>query len=198
MIPVFPTAYFGNILYFRSIIRHSDVMIESKEHFIKQTYRNRTEILTASGVQQLSIPVIRKNGSKTVIEDVEISFDTDWRKDHWKAIESAYSNSPYFEHYGSEVKELIYQNETNLLKFNQNILERVFSWLGIATTCTFNENFGIDSLDSITWLNKTRLYNPIETTNYVQVFGAPGEFEINLSILDAIFCEGPMTRKILI
>ncbi len=198
MIPVFPTAYFGNILYFRSIILHLDVMIESKEHFIKQTYRNRTEILTANGVQQLSIPVIRKNGSKTVIEDVEISFETDWRKDHWKAIESAYSNSPYFEHYGSEVKELIYQNETNLLKFNQNILERVFSWLGIATTCTFNENFGIDSLDSITWPNKTRLYNPIETSKYVQVFGAPGEFEINLSILDAIFCEGPMTRKILI
>lgn len=195
MIPVFPTAYFGNILYFRSIIRHSDVMIESKEHFIKQTYRNRTEILTASGVQQLSIPVIRKNGSKTVIEDVEISFDTDWRKDHWKAIESAYSNSPYFEHYGSEVKELIYQNETNLLKFNQNILERVFSWLGIETTTHFSEEFR----NSDTNLSSSRSKESIPLHDkYVQVFGVPGEFEVNLSILDAIFCEGPMARQLLI
>jgi hypothetical protein len=195
MIPVFPTAYFGNILYFRSIIEHSDVMIESKEHFIKQTYRNRTEILTSSGVQQLSIPVIRKNGSKTVIEEVEIAFDTDWRKDHWKAIESAYSNSPYFEHYGSEVKELIYQNETNLLKFNQNILERIFSWLGIDTRTRFSEEFR----NSDTNISSSRTKESIPNKDkYVQVFGAPGEFEVNLSVLDAIFCEGPMTRKILI
>jgi hypothetical protein len=195
MIPVFPTAYFGNILYFRSIIRHSGVMIASKEHFIKQTYRNRTEILTSSGVQQLSIPVIRKNGSKTVIEDVEISFDTDWRKDHWKAIESAYSNSPYFEHYGPEVKDLIYQNETNLLKFNQNILERVFSWLGIETTARFSEEFR----NSDTNLSSSRSKESIPNQDkYVQVFGVPGEFEANLSILDAIFCEGPMARKLLI
>ena len=195
MISVFPTAYFGNILYFRSIIEHSDVMIESKEHFIKQTYRNRTEILTSSGVQQLSIPVIRKNGSKTVIEEVEIAFDTDWRKDHWKAIVSAYSNSPYFEHYGTEVKDLIYQNETNLLKFNQNILERVFSWLGIETTTHFSEEFR----NSDTNISSSRTKESIPNKDkYVQVFGAPGEFEVNLSILDAIFCEGPMARQLLI
>ena len=198
MIPVFPTVYFGNINYFRSIILQSEVMIESKEHFIKQTYRNRFEILTSNGVQQLSIPVIRKNGSKTVIDEIEISYDTDWRKDHWKAIESAYSNSPYFDHYGIEVQELIYQNESNLLKFNLNIQNRIFKWLGIEVNSKFTIDFEKSEFNYLNTLNQTRINDKTELKKYIQVFGNFGDFESNLSILDAIFCLGPMARNILI
>jgi hypothetical protein len=198
MTPVFPTVYFGNVNYFRSIILQSEVMIESKEHFIKQTYRNRFEILTSNGIQQLSIPVIRKNGSKTVIDEIEISYDTDWRKDHWKAIESAYSNSPYFDHYGIEVRELIYQNESNLLKFNLNIQNRLFKWLGIEVNSKFTIDFEKSESNYLNTLNQTRINDKTEVKKYIQVFGKSGDFESNLSILDAIFCLGPMARNLLI
>ena len=189
---IFSTSYFGNILYYSQLIKCASISIEAKEHFIKQTYRNRCEILTANGIQVLSIPVIRKNGSKTSTDEVEISLDTDWRKDHWKAIESAYSSSPYFEHYGGEIKELIYQNETNLLKFNKNIQDRIQSWLGIATETEFTTEYkGVD--DGFVTNLKSNSY-----IEYIQVFGEPLSFKENLSIVDAIFCLGPMARKLLI
>lgn len=189
MPPVFPTAYFGNLNYFRALFNYSTIEIEAKEHFIKQTFRNRCEILTAQGIQALSIPVIRVNGSKTVTDQVTISHDTDWRKDHWKAIESAYSSSPYFEHYGSEVRDLIYQNESNLLLFNATILRSIIKWLDIPITTSFTNEYRI---------NKEQIdisSDPVK--KYIQVFGEPNSFLDNLSILDAVFCLGPMTRKIL-
>ncbi len=197
MIPVFPTVYFGNLAYYRSLFSFEEVKIESKEHFIKQTFRNRCEILTSNGVQQLSIPVIRKNGSKTVIDEIEISNDTDWKKDHWKAIESAYSNSPYFEHYGIEVKELIYQNETNLLKFNKIIQDKIFTWFDIKTVTSFTDEFCRQEIDFRSNLNQNRLNTHEGLKTYIQVFGDSSQFTSNLSILDALFCQGPIARKLI-
>jgi hypothetical protein len=188
MIPTFSTTYFGNISFFSEIIKHKSIVFEAKEHFIKQTYRNRCEILTSNGVQQLSIPVIRKNGSKTSIDEIILSHDTNWRKDHWKAIESAYSSSPYFEHYGIEVKELIYQEETNLLKFNAFIFDRICTWLGIDCSFSFSEEY-LNSIHSIK--------NIADPKKYIQVFSEDKSFYQNLSILDAIFCLGPMARKLI-
>jgi len=191
---ILPTVYFGNIHYFKTLFSYQSVLIEAKEHFVKQTFRNRCEILTSNGVQQLSIPVVRSNGSKTTIDEVTISFDTDWRKDHWKAIESAYSSSPYFEHYGQEVKELIYQEETNLLKFNQLIQCRISNWLGLDHSFRFTSSFSPNSNLDFNYLNQNVKGDVIK---YIQVFEDRTSFCENASILDAIFCLGPMARNLL-
>lgn len=191
MIPIFPTSYFGNIYYFKTLFQYKEICIESKENFIKQSLRNRCEILTANGVQQLSIPVIRKNGSKTPIDEVEIATNLDWQKNHWKAIESAYSSSPYFDHYGIEVKELIYNKEVNLLKFNDLIFNRVFLWLGIETKINYSTEY--QNIEGM--IDYRSNFPEIPLPDYIQVFG--NSFEPNLSILDAIFCLGPMSRKVI-
>jgi len=200
MISLFPTSYFGNINYFRTLAQEKNVLIEGKEHFPKQTFRNRFEILTSNGIQSLSIPVNKINGTKTLTEDIEISYLTDWRKDHWKAIESAYSSSPYFEYYGVEVHELIYQNENNLIKFNQKIIERIINWLEIPSEINFTSEytFGETSTNDFreTLCSKKQNYSP--QLKYTQVFESQIEFTENLSILDAIFCLGPMARKLII
>jgi hypothetical protein len=189
---VFPTAYFGSLSYFAALTQEGTVAIEAKEHFIKQTLRSRCQILTANGVLTLSIPVIRKNGSKTSVDAVEIAYDTNWRNDHWKAIESAYSSSPYFEHYGVDVKELLYHNESNLLKFNENITSSISSWLHLSVQCSFTEEY-----QSSRW-EESKTITPVKPKTYLQVFGKPLDFVANLSLLDALFCIGPMTRKLLV
>ncbi len=195
MLSVYSTVYFGNYRYFKSLVQQEEILIEAKEHFIKQTYRNRCEILTANGIQALSIPVIRKNGSKTVIDEVEISYDTDWRKDHWRAIESAYSSSPYFDHYGMEVKELIYSEESNLLKFNNLIQKRILIWLDLSINTKFTSEYLVNDqiADFRNGLNESKS-GELKQKSYIQVFGH-GPFIPNLSILDAMFCNGPMIRK---
>ena len=198
MTPVFPTVYFGNLTYYRALALHKEVLIEAKEHFIKQTFRNRCEILTANGVQALSIPVYRRNGSKTSIDEVEISYDIDWRKDHWKAIESAYSSSSYFEHYGVEIRELIFQNESNLLKFNKTIQDRIFAWFDFDLSTAFSTDYSIQEKDFRTILNQNTNLESTSKNKYIQVFSPSHTFVDNLSILDALFCLGPMARKLIV
>jgi hypothetical protein len=193
MTAIFPVAYFGNIAYFRELIQAEHGILEVKEHFVKQTLRTRCDIATANGLLQLNIPVVRKNGSKTVLEAIEIDFDTDWRKSHWKAIESAYASSPFFDYYGSEVHELIYSNEKNLVLFNLKITQRILSWLDISLELKTSEEY-LQSAEMLDFRGSD-FTDSAGIKSYVQVFNLAEEFNPNLSILDIIFCEGPLARN---
>ena len=193
---VFPTAYFGNIAYFRELVNSTAPFIEAKEHFVKQTIRTRCSIMGANGIQQLSIPVIRPNGSKTLMEDVLLSETDPWKKIHWRSIESAYASAPFFEEYDQEIKQLIFQPEVNLLNYNLRITE------GILQLLDFNSELGrTESYETNNEINDFRMVDfesPIKMKKYIQVFGDSNHFSSNLSILDLLFCEGPMARKWLI
>ncbi len=190
---VLPTAYFGNISYFRALCAQSSVLIESKEHFIKQTFRSRCEILSANGIQRLSVPVKRIKGSKTPIDEVEITYETNWRKDHWKAIESAYASAPYFEHYAEEVKALIYDAETNLIRFNTLITKKIVNWLSIEIEFALTNEYQ----SSDTSIDFSSLAGNV-IKPYLQVYFNQTAFVPDVSILDLLFCEGPLARKWLI
>ena len=197
MIPIFPTAYFGPISYFKDILNYQSVVIEIHEHYVKQTNRNRMVIGTANGKLELSIPVIKINGNKTAIKDVIIDNKQKWQQNHWKAIESAYRHAAYFEHYENDIKNLIYQHDDNLIRFNEKITNTLINWLELPIN-----------------LSKTTEFLPLEKEdyrqgyshstnhkmdyNYFQVFNDKNGFIENLSLLDAICNIGPMARKILI
>ena len=129
MIPVFPTAYFGSIAYFKEVAKHEKVYIEAKEHFPKQSYRNRCDILGANGISTLSIPTKKHSGSKTPTDEVLLSVDENWQKRHWRSIMSAYQSAAFFDYYSIEVYEILFSEETNFLKFNMNIAQRILDWL---------------------------------------------------------------------
>ncbi len=189
---VFPIFYFGNISYFKELATQHRVILDIKEHFIKQTYRNRCRILGANGILDLTVPVIKPQGSKTVYEDVQISYATDWQRQHWKAIESAYRSAPFFDHYGIEVKELILKSPSHLVELNTSILERVNNWLDLNIQHEFSQEYVTIELK-----NDRRLkdFDEANVAFYQQVFTDKLTFVPNLSILDLIFSEGPLARK---
>jgi len=189
---VFPTAYFGSIAYFRELVRAQKVLIEAKEHFVKQSVRTRCDILVSNGLRHLSVPVIKKNGNKTVMEDVEISFTDNWQNDHWRTIESAYSSAPFFEHYGEEVKALIFSNEENLMRFNEKITNTVLAWMSIDF---ISLDYTIEYAQSESDFRAFPFDDRLNTKKYTQVFEAENGFIPNLSILDLIMNDGPMARR---
>src|SRR5688500_13554879 len=93
---VLSTAYWPNLPYFYYLLNSEKVFVEHHEHYHKQSFRNRTKILTANGVLELSIPVVKKY-DKEIINTIEISYAEAWQIKHWRAISSSYKNSPYFE-----------------------------------------------------------------------------------------------------
>ncbi len=192
MNPVFPIAYFGSIAYFRELVRAQKVLIEAKEHFVKQSVRTRCDILVSNGIRHLSVPVIKKNGNKTVMEDIEISFTDNWQNDHWRTIESAYSSAPFFEHYGEELKALIFSEEENLMRFNEKITNTVLAWMSIDF---ISLDYTIEYAQSESDFRAFPFDDRLNTKKYTQVFEAENGFIPNLSILDLIMNEGPMARR---
>ena len=196
MTSIFPTAYFGSISYYKSLVQMEAISFELYEHYVKQTVRNRMTILGANGLLNLSIPVEKPHGNKTITKDISISYAENWQKNHWKAIESAYAPSPYFEHYESEVKALIFSKISNLVDFNFQIHQKIVGWLSLPIQNQFTETY-IQDDKSIKDFRKID-WPTIENSNYIKVFHIENVLESELSILDAIFNLGPMARNLLI
>lgn len=194
MLPIFPTAYFGSIAYFKALCSYDQVIIESHETFPKQTMRNRTVINTANGHLRLSVPVEKPNGSSSVTHEIKLSNNSKWRAEHWRAIKTAYSSSPYFDHYGMEVEEMINSDKSNLVEFNTEITTRILKWLELdiklSTSSFYTKQDAMDYRNDF----KSSESSP---SPYIQVFDSENYNE-SLSILDAVFCEGPLARNLLL
>jgi hypothetical protein len=199
MTPVLPTSYFGSIAYFRVLSQYDNVLIEGKEHFPKQTYRNRCDIVGGDGILSLSIPTKKPDGSKTLTEDILLSNDENWRARHWRSLKSAYQSAAYFDFYGIEVEELLFAETTSLLDFNTAITKRIIHWLDLDTVLAYSSEFKtMEKDDYRRVLLEKNAYQDIQKAPYIQVFPGPTHYKESLSILDAIFCEGPLARNLLI
>lgn len=187
-----PTAYNPPIIYFAIIHAYKKILIETQETFPKQTWRNRCNILTSQGELTLSIPVKRNNNSKTI--EIEIDSSQKWQLNHWRAIEAAYNKSPFFMYYSGKLQKLIFQNESNLVKYNQNIINFYLKVFKINTSIQFTETYIKSSQDILDLREnlhpkKKPILTLDEYPKYYQVFDT--KFYPNLSILDLLNNEGP-------
>lgn len=105
---IIESQYFPSLEFFSFIKTRDEIWIETKERFEKQTYRNRCYILSANGVLPLTIP-IKSAGKKPPMDEVMIDYKEKWLNQHWRAITSAYNKSPFFEYYGPEIHDILFQ-----------------------------------------------------------------------------------------
>lgn len=192
------TAYWPNLHYFYHVLRAEEVLIEQHDSYHKQSYRNRCRILSANGPLDLCIPVKKMNGAGTT-QFTQIAYHDNWMIRHWRAITSAYNNSPYFEFFETEISVFYTQRFGLLQDYNQQQLITLLRLLKlkkpIAMTDTFvklHENVG-DLRDAIhpkvNFQEDSSAANLLSTP-YYQTFGNKFGFQPNLSILDLLFNEG--------
>jgi len=192
------TSYWPNLHYFFYVLNASIIHIEQFDNYSKQSYRNRTQILSANGILNLSIP-IKKNKSEKVVNAIEISYKEDWQKNHWRAITSAYKNSPYFDFFEEDLK-VFYSNKYNLLiDYNTDQLKFIIKVLkqkkNIQLTKQYESNpDSVIDLRTIihpkqSYLSDKLLANKLDQS-YYQTFENKISFTPNLSILDLLFNKG--------
>ena len=192
------TSYWPNLHYFFYVLNASIINIEQFDNYSKQSYRNRTQILSANGILNLSIP-IKKNKSEKVINSIEISYKEDWQKNHWRAITSAYKNSPYFDFFEEDLK-VFYSNKYNLLiDYNTDQIKFIIKVLkqkkNIQLTKQYESNpESVIDLRTIihpkqSYLSDKLLANKLDQS-YYQTFENKISFTPNLSILDLLFNKG--------
>ena len=187
--------YLPSIAYFSAIKAASKVLIETQENFVKQTYRNRCRILTANKVLDLSVPVNHGN-RKIPIQKLTIDHRQKWKNNHWRAIESAYRNAPFYEHYSEEIREVLYSDNRTLFELNHQLLTICLKYLQIDTpihfTTDYHKNYDEPVLDLRSAIHPKKdvlALSWFAPQPYHQIFGK--DFVPNLSIIDLLFCEGP-------
>lgn len=192
---VFPIAYFGSIAYYKELVSAENPIFEQWETYPKHSLRNHCEILTPNGVLDLIVPLRKVNGSKTITKDVRVDYTTDWTKKHWRTFVSGYSSSPYFDHYGMEIEEILNQKHEFLIDLSQLVHEKINIWLDLKVPFQLTDNFEKENIQDFRNAFKTRKLQA--EYKYQQVFALKENFVPDLSILDAIFNLGPMARKLL-
>lgn len=175
--------------------------MECYENYSKQSYRNRCEILTANGIDVLTVPVLGGN-SKTLVRDVRIDYTQKWVNRHWRAIQSAYGKAPFFEFYAEQFRQILHGQPEFLFDLNWSILTVCLKFLQLDNDLKFTsgytkqlQNPADDFRSAIHPKKKNSGSLHHKPVSYTQVFG--NKFVKNLSILDLLFCEGPGANQIL-
>ena len=187
---VFPVFYFGPISYFNELIKAECVKFEIHENFVKQTYRNRCYIQAANGKLRLAIPTNHSGSRK--MKDLRVSTESNWKKEHFKSLVSAYKSSPFFDYYEEEIAHIYEQKIDFLLDFNLKTIEFVLSKLKVDVTFNLTESYEPVSAE-FDFRNKFNAKKEPENLfpEYIQVFNEKHGFMPDLSILDLICNEGP-------
>jgi hypothetical protein len=198
---ILSSAYFAPVQWYQKLNRYENIVIEQHDNFIKQTYRNRCVIATTQGLQALTIPVERPSDArldKTQLKDICISDHGNWRHLHWKALLSAYGESPFFEYYADDIHPFYEKKYKFLLDFNMEINAKMMELLDIEKSSLSLSNeyssYEGDS-DTVDFREVIRPKHPGEDKEwqpkkYYQVYQQKFGFQPNLSILDLLFNEG--------
>ena len=187
------TAYLPPVEYFTLISQADEVLIESEENYLKQSYRNRCYILSAHGPQLLTVPVYQGSLHKTPIKDIRIDYSKRWQQVHLRAIIASYSSSPYFQFYFENIEKIISGKIDFLLDLNMELIQSILKMLKMEIKLTYTTYFipvrtaENDFRYKVTPKEKSQFLSK----EYIQVFDKGTGFISGLSILDLIFNKGP-------
>ena len=213
------TTYFGPVQWYQKLKRYDHCVIEQYDSYQKQTYRNRCVIATANGLQALTVPVDHSplTNDHVQCKDLRISDHNQWRRVHWNALQSAYSESPFFEYYADDIRPFFEQKYEFLIDFNEAIRQKMCELLDIETSVSYSSGFrvhgsgfmghgsgfmvhgswfmvqgsGFRDFREVIHAKHPQDDPEFQPRSYWQVFQHRYGFQPNLSILDLLFCMGP-------
>lgn len=199
---LYSTAYFPPISYFLYLADDTENWMEFHEHYLKQSYRNRTKIFAANGPLALTIPVLKKSNDKTKIGDIAIKYDEDWQSQHWKSICSAYKSSPYFEYYQDDLEQFFSKKYATLFDLNKDILDYLLGELDMDIEYALTAEYQHQPAATLDLRGEIhpKKANPMQEKlkPYWQVFADVHGFQPDLSILDLLCNEGPNAENYLL
>ncbi|MCU0434369.1 MAG: WbqC family protein [Bacteroidia bacterium] len=193
---IFSLPLLGPVQWYSKWLLHDEIVIDIAGHYVKQTWRNRYRIDGANGTQDLSIPVILP-ASKSAQRDVRIDMHNRWNLQHWRAIQSAYGKSPYFEFYADHFARFYTSPLPHrLIDFSIPLLDLSLKLLKWNRSYRLMEVYephpeGKDYRLLIAPKIHHETDSEFLAKPYTQVFSDRFPFRPNLSVIDLLCCTGP-------
>jgi hypothetical protein len=197
-----PLYYFPCLYAFADLMHQSTILFDADIPFKRSSFRNRLVIAAADGPIQLSIPVVGGRSIKSIYREVEIDYKSNWQRDHFRTLCTAYGNSPFFLFYRDELEQLFKQKSRLLYEWNLLCLEWVLKKMKIHLPIVndiSSQNQDKTSVieDKYSPQNYTTHSSKINVL-YHQVFEEKTGFLPNLSILDLLFNEGSYSKQVIL
>jgi len=182
-----------------------DVYLEAHENFQKQSYRNRCIIASANGPEAISVPVVHDGDIfHTPITEILVDYKDQWVKKAWRAIESAYSTSAYFEYYKDDIYAILSSGIPTLWDLNLRIIEFFIQKIRLGIRIVPTESYASagNALDYRNVIHPKRQNTILKDLDmekpYFQVFAGKYGFQSDLSVMDLLFNEGPQSLLYLV
>ena len=146
------------------------------------------------------MPLTSKSG-KVLITEVRLDYSQKWLNNHWRALESAYRGSPFFEFYADDLHNILFKKHVFLYDLNRELLTICLKWL--KWNVTLQESMAYEKVPSngaIDMRNVIHAKKPEQYARYFQPIPYPqvigNKFAEGLSVIDLVFCEGPNSPKV--
>jgi len=204
--------------YFDKILKSDVFVFLDHVEFSKNGFINRNKVVVNNNSTWLTMPVSKKY-HKSSIKDILIE-DERWRQKHFKTLQQAYSSFPGSKIYLEKYRQII-NSSANLCEINISLIVWCCSILGIDTKFVRSSDFKIsgqaktDLLVEInqmcgasTYLSGQGAACYLEQSQFGEIevkwqeFTHPRykqktkEFIPNLSVLDFIFSQNPLSVKV--
>ncbi len=208
MVPVLSSCYFGSVEHYRLLALHPKVVVDTGEHYERQSYRTRTNIVGPNGVQDLVVPIERRPGAKMPMHSVGLSYVETWPQRHIHAIRSAYGNTPWFIHFIDAIEAVVLKKYDRLVELDLATMQLGMAWLGLRTELVVSEEY-VDVagdadpehrtapdtryVDLRSTLHPKRPLPPEipSVAPYPQVFADRHGFHPRMSVIDLVMNAGP-------
>ena len=189
MSDIFPTAYLPDIRYMSLFLKSEAPKIEIFETYQKQSCRTRCSVMTANGLQTLTVPIVKINGNHTMTKDIAISYK---EQIHQRCLESAYRKTPYFDYYFPYLEKAYSTRFDTLIELNEFCMSFIFKTLKIRRQIAYTDDYEpISDRDDYRVILSKWDRNDTSFPRYYQVFSDRQPFVSNLSVIDLLFNEGP-------
>ena len=194
---ILPATYLPNIEYVaRLIAADDDYIIDCGEHYIKRSVRNRTTIMTANGVLDLTVPVVNANRPRTPMHKMKIDYSKPWQHQHWVAICSAYRSSAYFDYFAERLEPFYTNHHSSLVEFNLAILRTLLDFMGYKAPLRTTTEY-VTAAEGDIDMRPKQFQSDFSTPHYFQLFSDRHPFAENISILDLLMSEGNSAMDLL-
>ena len=214
--------YMPNVGFFKKI-QSSDIFVFLDDvQFSKGSFDNRNRIKTPIGEVWITVPLARPVFGKN-LNQLLISYETDWPQEHCNKIHENYRSAPYFSSYWSDIEKILTHKYEKLIDLNLTLINYFNKVLDITTkniksselsviqtkterlieicsklnaTCYVAGLGGKNYLDEKLFLNSgiKLLYENFSYQTYNQLYG---NFIDNLSVVDLLMNEGPRSQQII-
>ncbi len=191
---IFSCVYAGSVAYYQTLLNAEHCMIDTGEHFVKSSPRNRCIIASPQGELRLSIPLEKGKNHKRNMFDTTICYEHNWQAIHWKSLCSCYRKSPYFEYYEDKLAPLIMTKEIFLVDFNLKLQNSILTWLKIDKQILISKEYQSTILKTFDFRTQKL---PANTLKYRQLFEDKIGFLPDVSVLDLLFNQGKEAKSFL-